>query len=187
MLKKTHIKYLLVKLALFVTLAVLVFIFREKGVEHLKPFIGSLMVLYGVDGVAYELVCHGKHFYLANKTYLGFIELMLGIVLIAVPIQFEYVCVIWATWSIIREAHEIKEIVVDMKMILPRILSGAESIAAIVFSILLILEPGEHHALIHMCLLSVELILNPLVLLIDEFLIYIKEKKLEKEAKEQEE
>lgn len=184
MLQKSHIKYILIKLVLFLTLAVLVFIFRDKHVENLKPFIGSLMILYGLDGIAFEIVSHGKNFYLTSKPYLGVVEIALGIVLIATPIQFEYICVVWATWSIIRESYEIKEIFVDMKMIFPRILSGIESIAAIVFSILLILEPGEHHALIHMCLLSVELILNPLVVLIDEFLI---ERKAKKDAKEKEE
>lgn len=177
LMKKAHIRYLLVKLVLFTTLAILVLFTKEKQVENLKPFIGSLMVLYGVDGIAYAIFEHRKHFLSSNKTYLGFIELIFGVVLIAAPLQFDYVCIIWATWSIIRESHEIKEIVADMKMILPRVLSGVESIVVIVFSIMLILEPGEHHALIHLSLLSAELILNPLVVLIDEFLIEHKEEK----------
>lgn len=181
MIKKAHIRYLLVKLILFVTLAILVLFTKEKQVEYLKPFIGSLMVLYGVDGIAYEIFEHRKHFLFSNKTYLGFIELVLGIVLIAGDLQFDYVCIIWATWSIIRESYEIKEIVADMKTIFPRILSGAESTIVIIFSVMLIFEPGHHHALIHLALLSAELILNPLVVLIDEFLIEYKESKKEEQ------
>ncbi len=181
MLKHAHIKYLIGKLIIFTILAVFVLIFREKQVEHLKPFIGALMIFYGVEGMLYEALFHREHFFHENKIYLALIELMLGIVLIAAPIEFEYVCIIWATWSIIRESYEIKEVVADMKMITPRILSGVESITVIVFSILLILHPGEHHAIIHMCLLVAELILNPLVVLLDEMIFFYKEKRKTKD------
>ena len=174
--EKNHIRYLVIKLIAFTILAILVFIFREKQVSHLKPFIGALMVLYGVEGLLYEALFHRKHLIHENKSYLALIELIFGIVLIAAPLAFEYVCIIWATWSIVRESYELKEIVSDMKTITPRILSGIESIVVIVFSVLLILEPGEHHAIIHMCLLSAELILGPLVILLDECLLMWKNK-----------
>ena len=179
MLQKPHIKYLVIKLIIFTILAVLVFVFRDSHVEHLKPFIGALMILYGLDGILFEIVCHKKGFLYQNKTYLGLIELIFGIVLISASLIFEYVCIIWATWSIIRESFEIKEIVSDLKMIAPKILSSIESVIVIVFSVLLIIEPGEHHILIHMGLLTAELILNPLVILIDEFLLA---RKIKKEA-----
>lgn len=177
MSKKNRLIYLLIKLALFTTLAVLVLIFKDKQVEHLKPFIGSLMLLYGVEEILFEVLNHKLHFLHEPKSYLGFIEIIFGVVLIVTELQFEYVCIIWATWSIIRESYEIKEIVSDMKSITPRILSGVESTIVIVFSILLIMEPGEHHALIHMSLLVVELIMAPLVILIDEGIIYLKGRK----------
>lgn len=181
MLNKKHFTYLTIKLIIFTLLAVLIFIFRDAQVDHLKSFIGALMLLYGVEELFYESFFHQLHFIHEPKSYLGLIELIFGIVLMVAPLQFEYVCIIWATWSIIRESYEIKEVVTDMKTLPPRILSGVESIAVIVFSILLILEPGEHHATIHMCLLTVELILNPLVVLIDELLIYLGEKKKDQE------
>ena len=83
-----------------------------------------------------------------------------------------------------RESYELKELVSDYKTLLPKMLSGVESITVIVFSVLLILEPGEHHAIIHMCLLTAELILNPLVVVIDEWLIYLKEKKAAEKPQE---
>ena len=181
MTKKHHIIYLSIKLVIFTILAVLILIFREKQVEFLKPHIGSLMFLYGVEGMLYEFLFHRKHFFHENKVYLALIEIIFGIVIIASPLPFETVCVVWATWSIIRESHEIKEIVADFKTITPRILSGVESVVVIVFSVMLIIEPGEHHAIIHMCLLFAELILNPLVVLIDEFLIDWKEKRKQKQ------
>ena len=179
MKKFTPFKYLVVKFVIYAILAILIFIFREKQVEHLKLFIGSLMLLYGVDGIVFEILSHGKRFIHQNKAYLGLIELIFGIVLIASPLQFDYVCIIWATWSIVRESYEIKEIIADLKTMLPRILSGVESIVVIIFSIMLLLEPGEHHTLIHMCLLTAELVLNPLVVLLDEILIARKERQKE--------
>ena len=64
-------------------------------------------------------------------------------------------------------------------MVLPKILSAAEAIAVFVFSIILIIKPGEQHSLSHMDLLTVELIAGPLILLIDESLQYRKKKKAE--------
>ena len=177
MSEKQRFTYFVIKLILFTILAVLVLVFKDQHVEHLKPFIGALMVLYGVEEILFEVSNHHLHFIHKGKTYLGFIELFFGIVLIAADLQFEYVCIIWATWSIVRESYEIKEVVADMKAIVPRILSGVESIAVIIFSVLLILNPSEHHAIIHMILLVVELILSPLVVLLDELIIQFKENK----------
>lgn len=185
MLNKPHIRYFIIKSAVFLVLAVLVLIFREQQVEHLQPFIGSLMIFYGMEGIFYEAVFHRLHFINENKTYLGLIELTLGVIVILAPLEFAYVCIIWATWSIIRESYELKELVTDIKTWPPRIISGAESIAVIVFSILLIFEPGEHHALIHMYLLVFELILNPLTVLLDEMIVHFKEKKQAKIAEKE--
>ena len=96
----------------------------------------------------------------------------------------EVTCVIWATWSIVRESFEIKELVTEIKSWTLTIISGIESIAVIVFSVMLILEPGEHHAMIHMYLLLFELILTPLIPLLDEILLERKAKKLEAKAEE---
>ena len=181
--EKSHIKYLIVKLAIFVVLAVLVFVFREQLVEHLKYFIGGLMLLYGVEEVLFEVIFHGKNFWKCEKTYLGLVELILGTTLFFFPLEgnaeevVKMTCVIWAAWSIIREAFEIRELVVEIKSVVLTIISGIESVAVIVLSVMLILEPGEHHAMIHLYLLLAELVLTPLVPLLDEV---IEEKKIKK-------
>ena len=177
MTSKIHNRYLIIKFAIFTTLAILVFVFREKLVENLQPFIGSLMIFYGLEGILYEVLCHRLHFIHSSKSYLGLIELIFGTVLLIAPLEYSFVCIIWATWSIVRESYELKEVVSDIKTIPPKILSGAESIAVIVLSVMLILEPTEHHALIHMYLLVVELVFNPATILLDELLINLKEKK----------
>lgn len=183
--EKSHIKYLIVKLAIFVVLAVLVFIFREQLVEHLKYFIGGLILLYGVEEILFEVIFHGKNFWKCEKTYLGLVELILGITLFFFPLEataeevVKMTCVIWAAWSIIREAFEIRELIVEIKSVVLTIISGIESVAAIVLSVMLLLEPGEHHAMIHLYLLLAELVLTPLVPLLDEVIEERKNKRAE--------
>lgn len=177
--EKSHIKYYLAKLGFFVILAVLVFVFREPLVENLKYFIGGLMLLYGLEEILFEVIYSRHHILHQSKIYLGFIELLLGAVMLSVPMAYESVCIIWATWSILREAYEIKEVFCELKCLAPRILSATESAVIIVFSILLIIEPGEHHAMIHLYLLLAELIISPLTPLLDEILAKRKEKKEE--------
>ena len=172
--EKSHFKYLLIKLIIFVILAVLVGIFANQFVEQLKYFIGALMLLYGLEEILFEFIYDRKKILHKSKAYLGLVEIILGAFTLIAPVEFTAVCVIWATWSIMRESYEIKEIVGELKHWIPRILSGVESIIIMVFSLMLILEPGHHHALIHMYLLIAELVLSPLVPLLDEL---IEEKK----------
>lgn len=174
--EKNSIKYNLIKLGLYVVLAVLIFIFREQLVEHLKFFIGGLMILYAVEEILFIIIHHIHHILHEDKVYLGFIELILGIVLMCVNVSYESVCIIWATWSILRESYEIKEIACELKHIVPKIISGVESLVIIIFSILLIIEPGEHHAMIHLYLLLAELVIAPLTPLLDELLMKKKKK-----------
>lgn len=185
MIEKPHLRYHFFKLIVCVVLTVLVFIFREQLVQlnHLKFFIGALMVAYGLDEIAFEAYCHKLKFIHAHKTYLGIIELVLGATMLFLNLDYEAVCIIWATWSIVRESYEIKELVTEIKSITLTIVSGIESVAVIVLSIMLIAEPGEHHALIHIYLLLAELVLNPLIPLLDEF---IEKKKQEANAEKQE-
>ena len=185
MIEKPHVRYHFFKLIVCVILTVLVFIFREQLVhlDGIKYFIGGLMVAYGLDEIAFEVYCHKLHFIHEHKTYLGLIDLVLGGAMLLLTLDYEAVCIIWATWSIVRESYEIKELVTEIKSITLTLLSVAESIAVIILSIMLIAEPGEHHALIHIYLLMVELVLNPLIPLLDEI---IEKKKQAKQEKKEE-
>lgn len=168
-MEKPHIRYHFVKLIVSTILATLVFIFREPLVENLKYFIGSLMLVYGVEEIAFEIYGHHLKFYQKGKTYLGLVEVILGLTTLIMPLEYSAVCIIWATWSIIRESHEIKELVTEIVSVPLTIISGLESIAVIVLSIMLIAEPTHHHAMIHIYLLLVELVLTPLVPMLDEY------------------
>jgi len=175
--EQSHVKYYFIKLIIYVALAICIFIFRTLLVEHLKFFIGGLMTMYGVEEILFEIVFKDKHFWHKDKIYLGFIEIVFGVVLLVSPLTIEEICTIWATWSIVRESFEIKELVTEIKSWTLTIISGIESIAVIVLSVMLILEPGEHHAMIHLYLLLLELLLTPLIPLLDEILLERKHKK----------
>ena len=187
--EKSHVKYFAIKLAVYIAIAVCIFIFREHIVNEevdkmiLNYFIGGLMTLYGVEEILFEIVFKDKHFWHKDKIYLGIIEITFGIVILCAPVDYETTCVVWATWSIVRESFEIKELVTEIKSWTLTIISGIESIAVIVLSVMLILEPHEHHALTHIYLLLFELVLTPLIPMLDEIILERKHKKQETEVK----
>ena len=181
--KKKFVIYNLIKLGVFIAIDVFIIIFAHYIVANaLKYFIGGLMLMYGIEEILFEAIFAGKHFLHKSKNYLGFVEILLGLLLIVAPFELSNVFIIWATWSILREAFEVKEIVTELKCITPRVFSGIESLVVIVFSVIFLLDPGEHHALIHMYLLCVELIFFPLTPLMDEWIevAYYKNKRKEK-------
>ena len=173
-----HIRYNYIKLAIYFTLAVLMLVFKEPLIEHLKYFIGGLMIVYAFEEMLFETIFSRKHFFHQSKVYLGFIELLLGLILVIVDVSYESTCIIWATWSLLRETHEVEEILAELNTLPAKLLSGIESLVVIVFSVMLIIEPTEHHAMIHLYLLFVELIVAPLTPLVDETIIKIKNKKV---------
>ena len=185
--KPTVLIYNLIKLGVFLVLDVFIFIFRSPIIaEYLKFLIGGLMLLYGVEEILFEAIFAEKHFLHKSKVYLGFVEILFGFTMLFGQFELEYVCIIWATWSIIREAFEIKEIITELRFLVPKVISGIESIAIIVFSIMLLLEPGEHHAMIHLYLLLIELPFFALTPSFDELMYIWMSKKAKKEIKEEE-
>ena len=180
-LERSHIRYQAIKLGIYTVLAILVFIFKDTLVEYLKYFIGGLLLLYGLEEILFEIVFKDKDFWHQDKIYLGLVEIVFGVTLLIIHLpyeaDYEAVCVMWATWSIVRESFEIKELVTEIKSWTLTILSGIESIAVIVLSAMLILEPSPHHAMIHIYLLLVELVLTPLIPLLDEIMLKNKKQK----------
>lgn len=178
----------IVELAIVSVLSVFILVFKEHLIGNIKYFVGAIMIFDGVEEIVLEVIHERKGFWKNSKAYQGFIDIIFGISLLCLSIdpEIEYivVCVVWASWSIVRESHEIKRIVTDVRCITPRIISAVESVGVIVFSFMLILEPGEHHAMIHLYILIIELIFTPLTDLMDELISRFKEKK--KEASKEE-
>ena len=167
---KWKLLYRFIRLFFYLIAAVFICIFCEHLTANLKYFIGTLMLTYGIGEIGFEVLFNFKKCYRAEKFYLGIIDIVLGIVMFFAGFEYSNVCIMWATWGIMRECFEIKDIFAELKWIPIKIISGIESIVVIVFSILLLFDPSEHHAMIHLFILSlIELPINCLIPICNEF------------------
>ncbi len=167
----------LIKTIVYILLAILVVVFRESLVREVGYLVGSLMMMYGIEKVIVYIVEKKGVSDIYSLTW-GATEILLGIITAFLIEEYDNICVIWAIWAILREVKEIEEIVIEFKeKKVVGILSIIESIVLTVFSVLLLIEPGEHHAMTHIYLLSVELITTALFPQLDYFIKHIRNKK----------
>ena len=159
------------RLICFVVGAVLLLVFNEFFLHNLRWFIGGLIVLYGSLGILALLLAKVKPIYEGQGFLFFSVEILLGLITLCFIKDYATVCVIWAVWSIIRESIELEEIVARELHPVLAVISGLESVADVVLSVMLMIEPGEHHAMIHSYLLVVELILASLIPIINHRLM----------------
>ena len=155
------------RLICFAIGAVLILLFREFFVENLRWFIGGLIVLYGVLGILALALEKVKPIYDGHGFLFYAVEILIGLTLLLFIKEYATVCVTWAVWSILRESIELREIAARALHPVLSVVSGVESVAVIVLSVMLMIEPGEHHAMIHAYLLCIELVLTAAVPLIN--------------------
>lgn len=151
--------YKIIKSITFLALATSIIFLKDFYVENLQNFIGVLITIYALDeGVEFFFIDQKE-----NRPMImcsAIVEFILGLCTLIWFKNYSTVCVIWAIWSIMRESSEFVECfeLYKEKNYIPCAISFAESVVAIVFSILLVIEPGEHHAKTHMILLIIELV-----------------------------
>ena len=155
-------------LYLALTALVIAFVSAIAEIEVLRYFIGGLIIFYGVEEIVYTVFKNKKH-YSIHSIFWNIVEVVIGIVLIVfvetddIEVTYAVVCVCWAMWSILRETRELAEIVGEINESKPvtcrvvNIINVLESLTVIALSLTMIIEPGEHHAKIHLYLLTVEL------------------------------
>lgn len=172
--------YGIIRTVIYWTLTALVLAFASAlaEIELLKYIIGSLLIFYGAEEIIFTVFKDKKH-YSIGTLYWNIIEIIIGIILIIfvkaddIAEAYAIVCVCWAIWSILRETRELVEVTEKLKenkLIPVRIISVIsifESLTIIALSLTMIIEPGEHHALIHLYLLAVELFTRALYPLIN--------------------
>lgn len=156
--------YYYFRLVVFTALAVLIGVFAHELLPNLHYLVGAAMILYGFEGLFFSISKSPKKFFLDYQFFLGCIELLLGIVMMSLMRNMHFICVMWGTWTIVRESFELYETSHKFLHKFPAVLSLALSIIEIVFSILLIVaaEEPHHHALTHIYLLIPELVINAL-------------------------
>lgn len=160
--------YKFIKLPIFIIGGILLFIFSETFLENeckLLPFlVGGIICFYGIEGIILTLV-EGEVKEELTRFMNQLITLLLGIIVLFLVRESEHmieiVSVLWSVWAIMRESEEINEKVLpNLDCIETAVINCAESIVVIVFSVMLIINPGKHHIHSHIILLGVELILE---------------------------
>ena len=172
------------------TALVLAFVSTLAEIEVLRYFIGGLMIFYGVEEIIFTVFKNKKHYSL-NSLYWNLVEIIIGITLIVfvetgeVNVTYAVVCVSWAIWSILRETRELLEATEELKenklitCKIVAIVNLLESLTVIALSLTMLIEPGEHHAKIHLYLLAVELFTKVLFPIINYIAERVKDKKTE--------
>lgn len=163
--------YQYIKFFIFLTLGTLILIFNETLIGYIPYLVGSIMLLYGIEDSIVKL-CLKEISEDIGKAIDNLLIIMLGIILFFLtdPSKFSIVCIIWSTWSILREEWEIKEKAIEKSnSLVLSIVNIIESIVVIVFSVMLIFSPTEHHAHFHIILLGIELILEVVFPVIDKY------------------
>lgn len=151
-MKKTLV---LIKPIIYIITGLLIIILSEKIVDYLPYVVGSIMILVNVEAIIVNIIEH-DHENIGYK--LGII--VLGILIItAASHDFEAICVIWATISIINGGRSLMRSIFNIKKSWINILGLALAILSIVLSIFLILDPLEH-VTTHIVLLGIEIILD---------------------------
>lgn len=182
--------YGIIRTVIYQALAALVvaFISTIAEIEVLRYFIGGLMIFYGVEEIIYTLFKNKKH-YSIHSLYLNIVEIVIGITLIVfietgeTNVTYAIVCVSWAIWSILRETRELVEATEELKenKLIPckivAIVNLLESLTVIALSLTMLIEPGEHHAKIHLYLLAVELFTKVLFPILNYITKRLNEKK----------
>lgn len=173
---------------------VLAFVPSVAEIGILRFFIGGIMIFYGLEEIILTVFKNKKH-YSFNTLYWNVIEIVVGFTLIVfvktgdAEVTYAVVCVCWAIWSILRETHELAEVtekLKETKLISCKIVAVVnllESLTVIALSLTMIVEPGEHHAKIHLYLLAVELFTKVLF----PAIYYIAERNHEKKLAKSEE
>lgn len=171
-------KSLIVKLSIYLVIAILIFIFHNwimsEGGKYLQYVVGSVMILYGIDEIV-NIILDKNFKERLVRISTPLLTILFGFITIFVIENNEYefviLCVLWSSWSIMREFNEIIEkVVYERENKITALLNLLESLAVIVLSVLLMINPGEHHAHIHLILLGIELALEavwPILTLIE--------------------
>lgn len=149
-----------VRFVLYVLVAILIAIFANVLIDHLKYLIGFLIAGCGLEKILVHLLTR-KSFEKHNHFFLGSIEMLLGVVVLLAFDEvndFKKICVIWCLWAILREAYDIEDAVHNLINRDTGILEILESLFVITFFVILLINPSKEKVLTHLYILSIELV-----------------------------
>ena len=169
--------YNYIKLFIFIAFSVLLFIFKEELVADLNFFVGSLILAFGVENIIVIVITQRRKSIRRIRFSFSLFEIILGLTILTAVKDFAYVCVMWAVWSLLRQSIDINEVFRGELSTVMSLIVLSQSIVSIVFSIMLILDQSEHHAITHLYLLIAELMVIALPPVVDELRYQYKKKK----------
>ena len=175
-------KYQIFKTIFFILIGILVLVFSSTLTNNAYLLVGGLMLMYGIEDLIVKILVK-KVTTNIPKVANDFLIILLGVVALFLGPEehFKSLCIIWATWAILREAWEVEEVVLHLKNKVIAIISIVESIAVIVICVFFIFEPTIEHVHIHVILLGIELMLEVLFPLLNDLLGHKKEEAVNKE------
>ena len=149
-------KWQIIKAALYLVSSILIFIFNYSIMPYVGILVGAVVCTYATE----ELVVSAVKRTLFQNPYIlsdGIAQLLVGAILFIVSHDIIKVCLVWGVWSILRESKEFAVAVKNISQKKLGIVNAVESVVVIVLSFLLVLEPNEEHARLHVFLLAAEL------------------------------
>lgn len=161
-------KWEISKAILYFIAAVLIFIFNKSITPYAGILVGAVVCVYAFEELIISAI-NKKLFYDTFHLFDGIAQILIGTILFLVSSDIVKVCLTWGVWSILRES---KELAVAVKDIITKrfgFLSIVESVVVIVLSFIMILEPTEGHANLHVILLGIELLTVVLFYLMESF------------------
>lgn len=162
----------LLKPIIYIITGLLIIIFFQQILEILPYVVGTIMILVNIEAIIVDIL-EKDYSHIGYK----FGIIILGIlILTAVNDDFEAICIIWATISIINGGKSLIKSILEVKESKIVIVDLILAITSIVLSIFLIIDPLEHVS-IHILLLGVEIILDGLRVILRKYELKYKENK----------
>ncbi len=143
----------------FVAAGIIILILHSAILPYAGYVVGGVVIAYAIEDFIIALA-EKKLLKEGSPFFEDLVQVIIGVLLIISSDELEKVCVIWGIWSIIRESREMTEAIAKVIHKRPGIINIIESVVVIGMSVSMILEPGEHHAKVHIVLLGIELILE---------------------------
>lgn len=146
----------LIKPLVYIITGIAIIIFSKQIVNYLPYVVGLIMILVNIEAIIVDAIEKDyEHF----GYKLGII--VLGIVIMTAAFDdFEAICIIWATISIINGGRSLIKSIIDIKKAkVINIIGVLLALLSIVLSIFLIIDPLEH-VTSHIVLLGLEIILD---------------------------
>jgi len=162
----------LIKPIIYIITGCLIIIFFQKILNILPYVIGTIMILVNVEAIVVDIL---EHDFSHTGYKIGIITLGI-LIMTAVRNDFEAICIIWATISIINGGRSLMKSFVDIKESKLSIVAFLIAVLSIVLSIFLILHQTEDHVQTHIILLGCEIILDGVRILIRKYKLKYKSK-----------